>query len=286
MLMERYATARQQRGGQEVGPGPAAPAPPGSGEVDEAAAAATADLLYKAMKGMGTDEDQIYKEAGKVKTQEQWSAVQRAFKKNHHDMKGGDLLAALKDELQGDEEVRVKDVMHKNGVNVWKPAGAAPASRSASVADSAPPPRTGSAAGPSPGDVSDKLYAAMSGAGTDEAAVLAQCAHVKDQEFWSEVQRDFSKNHSNFCGGNLIAALRDEHLASEEAKIREALAKNNVKAWEPAGPPGAAVPLSPASASPLPGGQPPSKPGSSAPPQRSASRASGASGPGEAAPPP
>eukprot|EP00811_Abedinium_folium_P009023 NODE_18339_length_897_cov_9.029870.p2 GENE.NODE_18339_length_897_cov_9.029870~~NODE_18339_length_897_cov_9.029870.p2 ORF type:complete len:187 (+),score=38.22 NODE_18339_length_897_cov_9.029870:137-697(+) len=78
-------------------------------------------VLYKAMKGFGTDEKKIYETCEKINSQEMWWDVQDNFKRDHPDFHKGNLLAAVKDELSGGEEKKMKEILEKNGVDWDKP---------------------------------------------------------------------------------------------------------------------------------------------------------------------
>eukprot|EP01065_Artemidia_motanka_P051804 TRINITY_DN9192_c0_g1_i2.p1 TRINITY_DN9192_c0_g1~~TRINITY_DN9192_c0_g1_i2.p1 ORF type:complete len:2619 (+),score=657.97 TRINITY_DN9192_c0_g1_i2:875-7858(+) len=60
--------------------------------------------LYKAMKGLGTDEDKIYKLLGRVRGEDQWAELIDMFRRKCRAFEGGDLPRALRSELTDGEQ--------------------------------------------------------------------------------------------------------------------------------------------------------------------------------------
>eukprot|EP01062_Namystynia_karyoxenos_P051278 TRINITY_DN401_c0_g1_i2.p1 TRINITY_DN401_c0_g1~~TRINITY_DN401_c0_g1_i2.p1 ORF type:complete len:562 (+),score=172.18 TRINITY_DN401_c0_g1_i2:84-1688(+) len=75
--------------------------------------------LHKAMKGLGTNERQIYRELGKVKTQRQWGELTQSFAARYPDFNGGDLLASLEDELSDKEFLWALQILEQNRVDPY-----------------------------------------------------------------------------------------------------------------------------------------------------------------------
>eukprot|EP01062_Namystynia_karyoxenos_P031566 TRINITY_DN23414_c0_g1_i1.p1 TRINITY_DN23414_c0_g1~~TRINITY_DN23414_c0_g1_i1.p1 ORF type:complete len:1935 (+),score=647.67 TRINITY_DN23414_c0_g1_i1:95-5899(+) len=162
-----------------------------------------ADQLYIAMKGLGTDEDLIWRTLDKVESSDAWHDVKKAFKRRHADYCGGDLLKALADELSASEMAKAKGILSLNGV-VWD--------------DRVPV-------------LVDMLYEAMEGLGTDEAAIYVALEGITSQALWNDVVQLFLRLYPDFCGGDLRRALRDELSHKELARARGILTKNHV-VWD------------------------------------------------------
>eukprot|EP01062_Namystynia_karyoxenos_P066749 TRINITY_DN60690_c0_g1_i1.p1 TRINITY_DN60690_c0_g1~~TRINITY_DN60690_c0_g1_i1.p1 ORF type:complete len:620 (+),score=150.28 TRINITY_DN60690_c0_g1_i1:118-1977(+) len=78
---------------------------------------AVADALADAVSGFGTDEEAVWRELGKIRSQGSWTAVQRAFRDRHPRNCGGDLKRALEDDLNKSEMQRAKSILARNGVS-------------------------------------------------------------------------------------------------------------------------------------------------------------------------
>eukprot|EP00666_Eupelagonemidae_sp_cell4sb_P006044 gene6044-23159_t len=68
------------------------------------------------MEGIGTDEDALYAAAAAVRGQAEWEQVIQAYRLQHPETWGGDLIAALQDELNADEEKELARILAAVGV--------------------------------------------------------------------------------------------------------------------------------------------------------------------------
>eukprot|EP01065_Artemidia_motanka_P014726 TRINITY_DN18567_c0_g1_i1.p1 TRINITY_DN18567_c0_g1~~TRINITY_DN18567_c0_g1_i1.p1 ORF type:complete len:2710 (+),score=1057.05 TRINITY_DN18567_c0_g1_i1:44-8131(+) len=162
-----------------------------------------ADRFHEGMKGLGTDEELIWRTLEQVDSHEEWIEVQKAFARRHPDVAKGDLLAALTDELSGSELSKAKKLLLLNGV-VWDLR--APA-------------------------IADELYDAMHGLGTDEAAVFGTLEGISSESQWRDVRNTFSRAFPDFYGGDLRRALKEELSRKELSKAKGLLLKNRVP-WD------------------------------------------------------
>eukprot|EP00662_Eupelagonemidae_sp_cell21_P022859 gene22859-55904_t len=76
--------------------------------------------LYQAIKGMGTDLDDAWRAAHRVKSQEQWFQVQRDFREKYPNYEGGSVLKALRSETMLDPG-KFAGILRQNGVDCWAP---------------------------------------------------------------------------------------------------------------------------------------------------------------------
>eukprot|EP01064_Diplonema_japonicum_P005713 TRINITY_DN13795_c0_g1_i1.p1 TRINITY_DN13795_c0_g1~~TRINITY_DN13795_c0_g1_i1.p1 ORF type:complete len:541 (+),score=88.53 TRINITY_DN13795_c0_g1_i1:365-1987(+) len=83
-------------------PPPAVPVP-SAPKYDSAEIAGYAEVLYKAMKGLGTDEEDIYETLSRMQSQGMWNDVKRAFKENHSNFDKGNLIRAMENDLSKKE---------------------------------------------------------------------------------------------------------------------------------------------------------------------------------------
>ena len=77
-----------------------------------------AGILYRAMKGFGTTDDGVMTELDKVQSNDHWKAVLQSFRTNHSDLLGGNLIAAMFDELAVGEMDQAIDILAAKGVNI------------------------------------------------------------------------------------------------------------------------------------------------------------------------
>eukprot|EP01063_Lacrimia_lanifica_P029105 TRINITY_DN4386_c1_g1_i1.p1 TRINITY_DN4386_c1_g1~~TRINITY_DN4386_c1_g1_i1.p1 ORF type:complete len:1790 (+),score=451.14 TRINITY_DN4386_c1_g1_i1:45-5414(+) len=98
------------------------------------AAADAAKVLYRAMKGWGTDEDAIYKVMQDVPSQRSWSAVNAAFRAGYPSFHDGDLIAAMRDDLTANEMKKCEGILQERGITLVA-ASRQGSSRRSSVAD-------------------------------------------------------------------------------------------------------------------------------------------------------
>mmetsp|Transcript_9892 Transcript_9892/g.27593 ORF Transcript_9892/g.27593 Transcript_9892/m.27593 type:complete len:642 (-) Transcript_9892:361-2286(-) len=167
----------------------------------------TAEKLYRAMKGLGTDEKGINAALGQIETQEEWEAVQAAFKagKQSSTFVGGDLRAALKSELSRRDLVSAMAALWGDGVDprAWY--------RSAES------------------DIAARLHNAMKGLGTDEKEIYDGLGWVKTEQLWVDVQQAFASDYPNFCDGMLKDALHSELSGYDLNKAKARLRRNGVQ---------------------------------------------------------
>lgn len=88
-------------------------------------AAALAFVLYRCMKGLAADTDNVYAAAHQITSQGMWDEVQAQFRARHRDLCGGDLRRALASELASEEERGVRDALEGAGV-AWDRAPPSP----------------------------------------------------------------------------------------------------------------------------------------------------------------
>ena len=180
-----------------------------SGGSNPAAAAHAADVLHKAMKGMGTDEDAIFAALKSVDTQAAWRDVQDTFRTKYPSFEDGDLLKALQSELSASEMRRCEQTLKENGVQLVEPEKMRPE------------------------DVAARLHKAMKGMGTDEDAIFAALKSVDTQAAWRDVQDTFRMQYPSFEDGDLLKALQSELSASEMRRCEQTLKENGVQLVEP-----------------------------------------------------
>eukprot|EP01063_Lacrimia_lanifica_P041520 TRINITY_DN9716_c0_g1_i3.p1 TRINITY_DN9716_c0_g1~~TRINITY_DN9716_c0_g1_i3.p1 ORF type:complete len:806 (+),score=256.16 TRINITY_DN9716_c0_g1_i3:2006-4423(+) len=148
-----------------------------------------AEGLYEAMKGFGADAEGIYRQLQGVADRAVWQDVKAAFTASYPQFHSGDVVAALRSELTAAEQQKCEAILRKQGVAF---AGAA-----------------------TPEALASALYAAMKGFGTDEAAVYTALRAVEGSDGWRAVQHAFAEKHSEFHGGDVVAALKAEMTLAE-----------------------------------------------------------------------
>eukprot|EP01065_Artemidia_motanka_P001401 TRINITY_DN10632_c2_g1_i2.p1 TRINITY_DN10632_c2_g1~~TRINITY_DN10632_c2_g1_i2.p1 ORF type:complete len:1211 (+),score=401.82 TRINITY_DN10632_c2_g1_i2:60-3692(+) len=169
---------------------------------------AIADALFRAMSGVGTDEDAIFTALDSVQSQDDWKTVKTRFRKRYSGFHGGDVIAALRSELSEDDMRKCADSLLRNGVSFTGDKPIAAAAVAASVARA--------------------LHDAMSGLGTDEDEVYKALRAVRTQDVWGQVQDVFRQRYPGRCGGDLVRCLMDEMSTGEIEKCRQALLQNGV----------------------------------------------------------
>eukprot|EP01062_Namystynia_karyoxenos_P076703 TRINITY_DN7570_c3_g1_i1.p1 TRINITY_DN7570_c3_g1~~TRINITY_DN7570_c3_g1_i1.p1 ORF type:complete len:1240 (+),score=513.92 TRINITY_DN7570_c3_g1_i1:94-3720(+) len=179
------------------------------GDPERGAEQAVADQLYKAMKGLGTDEKAVYEALAAVKTQAMWKAVKVEFKKEYPDYKDGDLIKAMKGDLNQGELKKCADVLAANGVTYDETAK--------------PPSKSERAAA-----VAEILFRAMKGMGTNEAEIFLALGGVKSQEAWEAVQEQYKVKHGDFYDGDLLKSLRQELDKGDLERCKSTLLANGV----------------------------------------------------------
>ena len=210
---------------------------------------AIAERLYKAMKGLGTDEDAVRAALRDVKSADEWDAVKSEFRK-HDDFNNGDLVKSLESELTASEFQECEDILAAKGISLVE-GKLAPYSEVASkaaqlegevaalkqtlaeqqraLADSS------QATVPQLADpstiVAERLYKAMKGLGTDEDAVRAALRDVKSADEWDAVKSEFRK-HDDFNNGDLVKSLESELTASEFQECEDILAAKGISLVE------------------------------------------------------
>ena len=167
------------------------------------------DRLYKAMKGMGTNENAIYDVVGEINNASEWGFVVRDFKSDYASFHGGDVVVALKDELNKKELAKVTEILASKGVQL----------EDQSVFERLE-------------GYSEKLYKAMKGFGTDEAAVYSVLEGVNTPAEWNYVKREFAENYPKFHKGDVIVALKDELNKKEEARCTEMMQAKGIRLFD------------------------------------------------------
>jgi hypothetical protein len=154
----------------------------------ETAATEVARRLWNAMSGLGTDEEAIY---GAVagRTAEQWAQIQQAFQQ----MTGENLLTELRNELT-DSEWRYINTLLPGAAG-----GAATAEDRATV-------------------IANRIEAAVTGPGTDEAAIYAALTGHSDAEL-----REIEGRFRLLTGNELDVRLREELTDSEYEQVQRLL---------------------------------------------------------------
>lgn len=144
--------------------------------------------LWDAVRGLGTDEESIFA-AVAGRTQEQWTAIQDAYRTMAHES----LLSRLQQELNDDEWAHLQSMLPGVG------GGAVTPQDRATV-------------------IANQLEAAMAGLGTDEDAIYAALTGRSDSEL-----RDIEGRFRLITGHTLDARLREELNASDYARADELL---------------------------------------------------------------
>eukprot|EP01062_Namystynia_karyoxenos_P081511 TRINITY_DN8982_c0_g1_i1.p1 TRINITY_DN8982_c0_g1~~TRINITY_DN8982_c0_g1_i1.p1 ORF type:complete len:2189 (+),score=695.87 TRINITY_DN8982_c0_g1_i1:814-6567(+) len=172
-----------------------------------------AEDLYRAMKGLGTNEGKIWEALGQVPSQEFWLTVQRLFREMYPGFVGGDLHNALEDELSAKELARAREIIEGKGLQF----------------DPGPRPADAPPGAPAQTLIAARLYRAMHGWGTDEDAIYRALRDVRTQCHWGEVITAFKERHASFWGGDLYAALADELSVGEQRRLYEVLAERGLQ---------------------------------------------------------
>eukprot|EP01063_Lacrimia_lanifica_P015597 TRINITY_DN2229_c0_g3_i1.p1 TRINITY_DN2229_c0_g3~~TRINITY_DN2229_c0_g3_i1.p1 ORF type:complete len:1784 (+),score=657.52 TRINITY_DN2229_c0_g3_i1:122-5353(+) len=87
---------------------------------------AIADIIHKAVKGMGTDEAAVYAALREVASQAHWFDVCDAFAVRHPECHDGRVRSALKDDMTSRELARCEEILRASGVDLWGGRDAAP----------------------------------------------------------------------------------------------------------------------------------------------------------------
>lgn len=165
------------------------------------------DALYKAQKGFGTDEGMVYSALQQLRSDREWSEVQVQFKEKYPKFAKHGLLQSLRQELAEEEMEKCKLMLKGNGV-AWDV-----------LLDT---------------NVCESLYVAMQGLGTDEDSIYRSLEIVPTQSKWFAVQRAFRQWHKEMCGGDLLAAMREELSVKEQRKCADILRKKDIQCWKEA----------------------------------------------------
>jgi hypothetical protein len=167
--------------------------------------------LYLAMKGLGTDENAINTELARVATQEEWEAVQTAFRvgEGSCSFQGGDLKAAIESELNQTDLITAKK--HLWYSSATDDTGDARVWYSSMTVDTVA-----------------RLYSAMKGLGTHEDEIYSALGWVKTNEQWAIVLQAYADTHPNFYGGSLKYAIYQELNTHDVNKAKARLERNGV----------------------------------------------------------
>lgn len=121
-----YFALRDKKGGEDDGDDPNGGG--GSGETTPGLKfSAMADTIFDAMDGYGTNEDDIEQELEKLKSRGDWNALVAAYgTRTLSSGRGnifqsdftGDLESCLRNELDGDEQSDVNEILKKIGVSI------------------------------------------------------------------------------------------------------------------------------------------------------------------------
>ena len=164
-----------------------------------------AAVLYKAMKGFGTDEDAIYEVLQNLSSQDDWDQLQSEFQSMYPDYHKGVLLSALSSEFTDSELVKAEAVLSRNGIAMF------PKKKKQSVSPAA------------------VLYKAMKGFGTDEDAIYEVLQNLSSQDDWESVKRDFQESYSDFHKGDLMEAMKSEFSKGEFKKAKAIIESKEIK---------------------------------------------------------
>eukprot|EP00756_Hemistasia_phaeocysticola_P026292 Hpha_TRINITY_DN16053_c0_g2::TRINITY_DN16053_c0_g2_i1::g.121321::m.121321 len=222
------------------------PSPCRSGEYDVVAAA---EVLGKAMRGLGTDEAAVFATLKELPSNAVWCRLQGEFKRQHPDFNRGSLRDALTSELTRRELRQLQGDMKARGLDWDLEEGQAddklPAQTPPASSPPRPPPEAHSPPRRSPGDIADALAKAMKGFGTDESGLYKALGEVRDEAEWEAVKREFKSRHSKVSGGDLPKAIKSELTKKELERARAILLEKGVNEW---GPPPTPLPAAPAPA--------------------------------------
>eukprot|EP01061_Rhynchopus_euleeides_P022321 TRINITY_DN3635_c0_g1_i5.p1 TRINITY_DN3635_c0_g1~~TRINITY_DN3635_c0_g1_i5.p1 ORF type:complete len:207 (+),score=124.38 TRINITY_DN3635_c0_g1_i5:582-1202(+) len=163
------------------------------------------ERLYKAMKGMGTNEGEIYRVVEEVNSPAEWDWVKRDFQKDYPKFHNGNVVAALQDELSKKELDKVSEILAARGVQLIETGFFARLDGFA-----------------------EKLYKAMKGFGTNEDAIFSVLEGINTTGEWEYVKREFAEKYPKFHNGDAVAAMKDELNKKEEQKCRDIFAAKGI----------------------------------------------------------
>eukprot|EP01063_Lacrimia_lanifica_P035761 TRINITY_DN6904_c0_g1_i1.p1 TRINITY_DN6904_c0_g1~~TRINITY_DN6904_c0_g1_i1.p1 ORF type:complete len:807 (+),score=203.66 TRINITY_DN6904_c0_g1_i1:57-2477(+) len=191
-----------------------------------------ADNIHRAMKHLrGVRAEEVYAELQKVDDAQEWQRCCAAFRERHPAKHGGDLIAALKEEMNAKKLQQCDDILVPKHV----PPMCAPK-----------PPK------PVPQQIAEDLYAAFRGWGHNEQLLHQTLSRVEGPEQWKAVQDAFAATFpkptiKSFNHGDLIGNFHDELKPNELARCNELLQPKGVQipphpskskaSQEPNGPP-------------------------------------------------
>ena len=160
-----------------------------------------AERLYDAMNG-GRAESAVFREVEGIATQREWDEVATQFAQRHPEYYDGNLPRALTGTLQPHDLHVVHSTLSAKKISLEGHNDLK--------------------------SLTTRLYTAMKGVGTDEDAIYSVITDIRRQSEWDWVKAHFRQEHADFCGGDLVAALRGDLSRRELKKVTGMLAQRGI----------------------------------------------------------
>ena len=169
-----------------------------------------AEALHQAMSGAGTDEGAVFAVMEKMDSQAAWDAVQQQYRRLHPSAHGGDVVAALDEELGEDEVDRCRALLRTRGIVLGGGS-------------------SGGGGGPlSLEDQAIVLHAALAAVPSDAERVYEVLGGIGTRKEWYSVKHEF-KSLPQFHGDNLLTEMEARLSDPQLERCSAILKKKGIK---------------------------------------------------------